>query len=112
LVNKLFNDHLHSSVAGGTVEQLRAEQTSLNEVLITWDPPTHLPARGYQFIQLIEANTIDVVLSRTARSHTITLESGIVDVSVLIRPISDHYPSTAKSVVIRVRGESMRDAIQ
>jgi hypothetical protein len=96
--------YYYSLLAGGAVERLRAEQTALSKVVFSWDPPTYLPARGYQFIQLIEGDITETVLSRTDRSHTLTFDR-LVDVSVVVRPISIHYTSVTKSVNIRVRGE-------
>jgi hypothetical protein len=54
--------------------------------------------------QIVGDRTTEAVLSRTARVHSQTFNN-LVDVSILIRPISKHYTSVAKSVSIRVRGE-------
>jgi hypothetical protein len=105
--------YVHSLLGGGAVDRLRAEQTTLTKVLITWDPPTHPPPRGYQFTRLIDAegDLTETVLPGTDRSHTLTFNR-LVDVSIVIRPISIHYRSIAKSVNIRIRGEMQCKALR
>lgn len=87
-------------LGGGVVRNVRADQTSINEVRISWDPPVFVPPRGYNFRS--DSLEIDVNISATSFNFS-TMTPGYS--TVKIQPLSYHYPGVTVTHTFLLQGE-------
>ena len=88
-----------SLYTGGTAPtDLRAEQTGLTTVLVTWTEPSPAPSREY------EVASANISETTTETSHNVTISQVGVH-TVKVKSLYPHYPSETVSVEVTVRGE-------
>jgi hypothetical protein len=88
-------------IIGAPVTDLRAEQTGLTTVLVTWTAPSPAPSRpGYR----VTVTTASISETTTGTSSTVTIPHP-GNYTIQVQHLSLHYPSEAVSVEVTVRGE-------
>ena len=96
--NVKTNSSSFYTTGGGAVTDLRAVQTGPDTVLVTWTAPSPAPPRGYQV--MASGNNNATVI----RSPHIFILTQPGNYTIVVEPLSRHFPSEAASVLVTVTG--------
>ena len=89
---------------GGDPTNLRLQQSGINMVQVSWDPPPGPPSAGYRIVDA--GNGVDIVAQ--SPPQTLALQPGEYNIQVMYT--SQHFPGgVVGPETITVRGEEVVD---
>ena len=92
-------------LGGGSVRNLRAEQITLNGILVEWDHASSIPSMGYRIRVLPQEIEEGVDIT----SITITIATGAGWYEIIVWPVSYHFASIPLSMWVTLRGEKINE---
>ena len=92
-------------LGGGSVRNLRAEQITLNNILVEWDHASSIPRRGYR-IRVPSQEAGDVEVDRAITSFTTTIATGGAGrYAIVVWPASSHFVPIPLTIWVTLKGE-------
>ena len=88
-------------LGGGSVRNLRAEQITLNDILVEWNHASFIPSRGYRIRVLSQEIEEGVNIT----SITITIGTGVGRYEIVVWPVSSHFASIPLAIWVTLKGE-------